>query len=616
MKPWTQTETKEKRKIIHLDSEQSILDALSTWNMAIQADCGGKGVCGKCRIKTENQSHLTPLSAAENFFLSNDEIQEGIRLACQAKLVGGKSTAHKIYVNLSGTVQHSIQNDSFKTQIHSLVQPQPMITRKIVTLDGCNSSLIDRLTPSGFINGDSNPMFSHEALQCASRHFVDKKELTIVQRENLILTILPGVRNRSLGVAIDLGTTTLAAYLCDLQSGKILAAQSKANSQNVHGADVISRIEFASMSESNLKQLQMEVIHDINELTLQNLEETEEALEDIDDVCIVGNPTMQSIFAGISPFSIGRSPYLPTTNNSVDIQNSAIGLCVRKDVYIHIFPMPSAFVGGDAVAAATAAGPSKSDKPTLVVDLGTNGELILMNGVKAFATSAAMGPALEGYSISCGVRAVPGAVNKILWNSKKQMFDYEVIPGSPEKKAIGLCGSAIIDAVAEARKINLIQANGRISQEASGIIDDGLSKAIRFKGVAKDGSTVNLKLTQKDIRQIQLAKAALRVGIDALLETAGLDSVHRTVFTGAFGAGFNWKNACSIGMVPKSILQGKVETINNAAGMGAIHALINQNCRKKAQNFSISIKCMKLENMPEFNIKFAHASQFCADTVY
>ena len=594
---------------IGLEPGQTVQEALSDAGIHIRTDCGGKGICGKCRIKTGDQDTLSPLSFAEKSFLSNEQIQKGVRLACQVKLKDLSQATHEISLSLLEKSPETIKSASSKTQIQAMVRPQPMISRSVITQNGCRSSLTDGLNLPGIdINGPGSG-FSLEALHRVSRYFATEKELTIVKRGNLASTILPGARRRSLGIAVDLGTTTIAAYLCDLSSGKIMAACSKANSQRIHGDDVISRIGFAAKAESGLKKLQIEAINDINELINQNLRDTEQFIDDVDDVCVVGNPTMQSILAGISPFSIGHSPYLPVTNDSIDISNNFLGLCVRNDVNIHLFPMPSAFVGGDAVAAATAVGIPKSGESILVVDLGTNGELILTSGQGTVATSAATGPAFEGYSISCGVRAVPGAVHQIRWNAITNEFDYEIIPGNPEKKAVGLCGSAIIDAVAESRRINLIQPNGRITPSASGLIEEDPGRAIAFKGVAKDGSGVDLRLTQKDVRQIQLAKAALRVGIDALLDTAGLDTVQKTIFTGAFGASLNWKNASAIGMVPKTILQGKIETVHNAAGVGAVNALLNRTFRDRARNFAKTVRCVKLENLPEFSSIFAQASE-------
>ena len=601
----------EKIKIC-LEPGQTFQNALSNAGIHIRADCGGKGVCGKCQVKIEDQNALSSLSNAEKRFLSDGPIQEGVRLSCQVKIKENHQVAHEISLSLIEKAYESVQSESSKTKIQIMVRPQPTISRSVISPNGFSSSLTDclNLFPIG-ING-SGSYFSLEVLHRLSRYFAAEKELTVVKRGDLASTILPGSRRRSLGIAVDLGTTTIAAYLCDLPSGKILVACSKANSQRKHGYDVISRIEFASKAESGLKKLQIEAIRDINELIDQSLRETEQCIDDIDDVCVVGNPTMQSIFAGISPFSIGRAPYLPVTNDSIDISNHSLGLCVRKDVNIHLFPMPSAFVGGDAVAAATAVGIPTSGESLLVVDLGTNGELILISGQGVVATSAATGPAFEGYSISCGVRAVPGAVSKIAWNARKNEFDYEIIPGNPEKRAIGLCGSAIIDAVAESRKINLIQPNGRITPDVSGLIEEDSGRAIAFKGMANDGSEVDLKLTQKDVRQIQLAKAALRVGIDALLKTTGLDAIQKTIFTGAFGASLNWENACSIGMVPKTILQGKIETIHNAAGVGAVNALLNRTYRDQARNFAKTVRCIKLESLPEFSSIFAQASELNA----
>lgn len=587
-----------------------MLEALSASGTEIRTDCGAKGICGKCRVKIQDRQLLSPVSPPGKKWLTREQIEEGVRLACQTRLLGDRGTGHEIFLTLVENIHDTMPEGSSKTHIQSGVLPLPLVSRTIVSPDAAVANPTDSLDQSFRLKHEPDPAFSLQALQGASRYFTADKEMTVVRRRNRVLSVLPGSRERSLGVAVDLGTTTTAAYLCDLSSGDILTAHAKTNSQKIHGHDVISRIEFASKSVSNLKKLQAQAIKDINELIIQSLEETGQSIDDIDDVCLVGNPTMQSVFAGISPLSIGRSPYVPATREPMDIPNYCLGLCVRKDVNIHVFPMPSAFIGGDAVAAATAAGVPESGGSLLVVDLGTNGELIIINGSEVFAASAATGPAFEGYSISCGVRAVPGAVNKVRWDLEKQAFDFELIPGNPGKKAVGLCGSAIIDALAEAGKIHRIQSSGRITQDAPGVTEEKSGRVIRLTGRAQDRSTVHIKLTQKDVRQIQLAKAALRVGIDLLLEAAGLATVDKTIFTGAFGANFNWENAGAIGMVPRAILKGKIETMNNAAGLGAVHGLLNRTCRRQAQEFAKTIQCIKLETQPEFSYRFALASKF------
>jgi uncharacterized 2Fe-2S/4Fe-4S cluster protein (DUF4445 family) len=409
---------------------------------------------------------------------------------------------------------------------------------------------------------------------------------------------------------VDIGTTTLAVYLCDLTTGNILASAAATNPQRIYGEDVISRIDFAGKNPSNLQKLHTTVLNAIDALIVESITKTDFQTYDIDDACLVGNPTMQALFLGFCPKSLGRTPYCPVTTKAINIKNLELGLTLNKDVNLYIFPTASAFIGGDALAAAMAIEPPEPQERILIIDLGTNGELLLLTDYGSFATSAATGPAFEGYTMSCGVRAVPGAVNEICWNEKKSKFDFNVIPGNHEKKIIGLCGSGLIDAVAAALKAKFITASGRIKKNEWEANEEITERNITLISAAECNTQRDLKLTQKDIRQLQLGKAALRVGIDSLLEMAGCTCVTKTILTGAFGANFNWQNAAAIGMIPPKSQLGEVEAISNAAGLGAIRATLDRKTRDRSEKLSQEIQCIALEKKIDFSEKFAEASYF------
>lgn len=591
-----------------LEPGLTLMEALVTGNADIRADCGGKGLCGKCRVKVAAQGALSPVSPAEEAFLLPEDIQKGFRLACRVRLKPEHQEPEIIRVsciNGTGDTRHTTDT---KTEVTASVTPAPRVCREIVSLSRSGPGLAERL--------DTAQHFSMEALGQIAGMGWQETQATIVRRGNKVSAVFSGVQKDSLGLAVDLGTTTVAAYLCSLSSGKILSAVSKANSQRNHGDDVISRIEFALKSPASLKDLQQAVLNDINELIAETLKRSGFSMKSVDDVCIVGNPSMQSILAGLSPAFIGRSPFLPVTTRPLDIPNRYIGLYLRSDVSLHLFPMPSAFIGGDAVAAALAAGQPGPGEKILVVDLGTNGELILVSGEGGYAASAATGPAFEGYTISCGSRAVPGAVSSVQCQPGQNGFQFKVIPGSHKKKASGLCGSALIDAVAAARSMGVIERGGRIISNSPWVAGTGPQRQLQLKGTTDDGFKVDLRLTQKDVRQLQLGKAALRAGIEILMETAGIDRVDKTVFTGAFGANFNWKSAMEIGMLPSLLLESNIKTVDNAAGQGAVNAVLNKEFQRRAFNFSRKLNCIKLEHYPDFSNRFALASGLSSEPLY
>jgi len=590
--------------------DKPLLEILQESEIPIRSDCGGRGVCGKCLLTIKMQDHLTGITPAEKAILSSDDIESGERLACQTRQayqgdiqVAGCDITEKPEKNVSSKVSIGKHFD-VNSILHRRVIIREVISQK-KTIE--NMSLVSYL-------GKHDEMlhlnFTVQSLRQLSNISRKQEELTIIENDQNILSILPGRHPLSLGIAVDIGTTTLAIYLCDLKTGNILSASARSNSQKIYGEDVITRIDFVCKAESNLKKLQKKVIEDINELIIESVEKAGVSIDDIDDACFVGNPTMQSIVLKFYPSSIGHSPYLPVTNQAVNIKNRDLGLILRDEINLHFLPMPSAFIGGDAMGAAIAIEPPQLNENILIIDLGTNGELLLLTSHGSFATSAATGPAFEGHTISCGVRAIPGAVSGLKWNKAKECFDFTVIPGNPEKKLIGLCGSGLIDAVAEALKANLISLNGRIKRTGTGIHEDNSGRSIDLEASEDNNSKGNLKLTQKDIRQLQLGKAALRVGIDALLDLSSCAHVSKTIFTGAFGANFNWESALSIGMIPGRILEGTIETMNNAAGIGAVKALLNHEYRIKAQSVSQEIQCFDLGKYLDFSNKFAEASMF------
>lgn len=597
---------------IILKSEQgkSLLTILTESEIPIHSDCGGRGVCGKCSLTIESTGHISRISPAEKTCLSDIEIAIGKRLACQTRLLDQGD----ICVSQVNITKKNLEQASSKINIgksFDVDSPVQRIVIKKVSQSHMDSYKFHDLASWFTSLAQSHHLdFSINALRQLSNFAKYENEVTLVKRGNRISSVLSGFHPQSLGLAVDLGTTTMAAYLCDLTTGNILAASAKSNPQRIFGEDVISRIDFASKSELNLKKIQAVVIKAINELIFDSVKKADVLVDDIDDMCLVGNPTMQSLFLGLCPKSLGRSPYQPVTSNAINLKNREQGLVLKKEVNIHLLPMPSAFIGGDALASAIAIDPPRSKESILIIDLGTNGELLLLTNHGSFATSAATGPAFEGYTISCGVRALPGAINEISWNKKKLKFDFKVIPGNPENKIIGLCGSGLIDAVAAAHKADLISPGGRIKENGFGIHEDITGRSITLVSAKACNSDKDLKLTQKDIRQLQLGKAALRVGIDTLLDVANCKKVTKTILTGAFGANFNWKNAMSIGMIPHKSQIGQVDTINNAAGIGAVKALLNYDVRARAQKLSQELHCLELGKQSDFSYKFAEAIAF------
>ena len=594
------------------ETESTVMDAAVIYNLPMRFDCGGKGVCGKCRVVPEPPESLAPLTDTERRRLAPEQLAEGQRLACQAVVRG----------NVRVTIPEQLSDSTEvrgKDGVAGTYEAAPLVSRVLLPktpppepVDGRSATLESWLAERvKTATGRDVAFKSPHALRQAALPDRCAGESTLVLHETRGVTaVLSGHHPAGLGVAFDLGTTTLAAYLCDLNDGRVLATASAVNPQRRFGEDVISRIAYANQSEGGLRQLQGMVADALNELIKRCVGAAGFGTGDVDEVTVVGNTTMLQVFAGIHPASLGATPYLPAVREFPDFSAADLDLSLNPGTNVHLLPVVSGFVGGDTMGAALADGPHHRDEITLIVDIGTNGELVLSTPSGLWATSCATGPALEGAQISCGMRAVSGAVYKV-----EPGTDGGVrcrVLGENGTRPLGLCGSGVIDAVAVLRRLGIIEPSGRFNPEAPGVIRDerGLGRRFVLVSAGESGSGTDVYLSLKDIRSLQLAKAALSVGIEFLMRQAGVARVDRTVLTGAFGARFDWKNAAVIGMLPQGSFNGEVRPMDNLAGVGAIMALLNRKRREEVSRISRRVRFIELAGDSAFAMRFAQATGF------
>jgi len=416
----------------------------------------------------------------------------------------------------------------------------------------------------------------------------------------------------TLGIAIDIGTTTLALYLCDLNSGEILHSAAEANPQRRFGEDVISRIAYCNDHDGGLEAMRRVIIDEINRLIDICLGITGARRDAIAKATVVGNTTMQHLFAGWHPGQLGKSPFMPESCDARDFSAAELGLALPESCRVHMFPVISGFVGGDTVGVMLSEKPYLKDEISLIIDIGTNGEIVLGNRDSIWVTSCATGPALEGAHIVCGMRASSGAIDTVHIDPDNYRVDYTVIGRKSGTDAKGLCGSGIIDVVAEMVKTGLIIPSGRLCEGLPGIHEDGNGIGREFDIVAGDDSSGRgrVVLTLGDVRQVQLAKAALATGIKLLMKKAGVDAIDRLVLTGAFGAHFNWKNAVVIGMLPDLVCEAEISTVANAAGRGAMLALLDEREKEEIQEAVGRVQLLELAEDPGFAMEFAFQTSF------
>ncbi len=591
----------------------TIWEAASSAGFRIRAECGGKGLCGKCIVKVHPPEGASPPEIAELEFISQKELEAGIRLACQCRIDGS--------LNVEVPPESQETEEAIgKIALRGRYKVDPTVRRLVLAGSGASrvaqrqpldlmEQLLERLAQVGI---QPEPRLELGALRELSMSPSLEGDLTVVcHKDRGITGIREGIRQPSLGVALDIGTTTLAAYLCDLTSGEILASAGAANPQRRFGQDVISRIGFASQGQGSLLELHREVIQGLNGLIHKCLARARAAAEQVDEVVAVGNTCMVELLAGLNPRGLGVAPYLPVTRSFLDLRASELGLEISPGANVHILPVISGFVGADTVSAILADGLHKRHEITLLVDIGTNGEIVLGGRCGLWATSCATGPALEGAHISCGMRAIRGAIHRV-WEDGGKLF-WETL-GGPEARPRGLCGSGIIDAIATLRSMGVILPSGRLNEGVPGVIQDekGMGRAFPLVGKQETATAKAIQITLSDIRQIQLAKAALCVGIRFLMRKAGVERVERLVLTGAFGARFDWRSAVAIGMIPQEAVSGEVETMENAAGLGAVMALLDQGQRHEASCLARSVQVLELAQEPEFGVEYPMAMGFPA----
>ena len=613
------------KKDIKVNKGTTILEALESVEININAPCGGKGICGKCKILINKG--ITTATPIEEELLSGEEIKKGFRLACQTKIF--EDTVIEIpseirldfkrvfSSNLKGDINRIKNNFSLGTNLKKV-----FLDLKKPSLDDQRSDwgrIKDGLS-SKKIENISNLKISVEILKkipilIRRANF----KITVTLYNNEIIDIEKGDTTKSsYGIAFDIGTTTVAGYLVDLNTGEEISAIAKTNLQNIHGDDVISRIEFTQKRKENLEILQKEIVTILNEIIQEIVQQAGVNINNIYKITIAGNTCMHHLLLGFNPSYIAPSPYIPVIKESLNLKAKDIPrLALEPTVNIFMLPNISAFVGADIVGGILSTSMWREDKTVLFVDLGTNGEIVLGSRERLWTCSAAAGPAFEGSRISSGMRATVGAIDKVKIVNK--FIAYRVIK---DVKVRGICGSGLIDLIAELLKLGLINKSGKLidreeckpelSEEIRKRIIKGPkgNKFLLVKGKETESGNPTF-LTQKDIREVQLAKAAIYAGIKILLKEVNIspEDIQEILLAGAFGNFIDKESAIRIGLIPYLPLE-KIESIGNAAGRGAEIVLLSKKMREVSQEISNKVKYVELSSRTDFQEEFIKAMSF------
>ncbi|HXY61333.1 MAG TPA: ASKHA domain-containing protein [Nitrospirota bacterium] len=608
----------------------TILDAARRLGVGIEAVCGEQLVCGKCRVKvmegnfpkesiTSSMSHLSGLDEKEIKVLKRKDSEEHIRLACSTKILGdvlvfvpeasrtGKQVVSKAAGAIKVKLKPAVKKYYIELQVPALGDPLGDFER-----------VENALAKKHKLKHLSIDYRALQKLPDVIRKGEWKITVTVWNKAEII-RVEPGRVDTNIGLAVDIGTTTVAGYLTDLNTGKVLITESMMNPQVRYGEDVMSRITYCMMNEaSGLKELQDTIIEGLNTIAKQAAEKAGFVAEDISEMTLVGNTAMHHILLGINPEFTGVAPFTPALHRSVDVKADRFGLHILSAGNIHVLPIEAGFVGADNVGCLLADEPHKRKEMTLLIDIGTNGELVLGNKEKLISCSCATGPALEGAQIEFGMRAAPGAIERVKIDPETLEATYKVIgntrwsDGMVNMQAKGICGSAIIDVIGEMFKAGIIKKNGQIDMAIqSARIRKGAKGMPEYVLAWKQETSVNqdIVVNQQDVRAIQLAKGALYSGCLIMMRRLGITGFDRLAIAGAFGSHIDKEEAMVIGMIPDCDLK-KVEYIGNAAGDGARIALLNVDKRKEANDVARRVEYVELALEEDFNDRFGEAMQF------
>jgi uncharacterized 2Fe-2S/4Fe-4S cluster protein (DUF4445 family) len=614
----------------HFEEGITVLDAARHLGVDLDSVCGGRGICGRCQVTPSIGSFakwgfdsttdaLTEWTSTETDYKGRRKIESGNRLGCAAHIVGD------VVIDVPAA-----------SQVHK------QVVRKSVDLDGLTLDPIFSLAyvelPSAELGDDSTMEGLVAAALAMSFGFVDvtidprvlpalhpaaandQRGLTVAVRRTstgpVVSAAWKGFIDVAYGIAVDVGSTTVAAHLVDLATGEIVATAGRMNPQIRFGEDLMSRVSYVMMNPGGEVQLTNSVRTALDELAGELVASAEVSRDRVLDVVLVGNPVMHHIMLGINPTPLGAAPFILATDRAVNCRASDLDLDL-VNAAVYVLPCIAGHVGADTAAVILDEAPHRSEHVQLVVDVGTNAEIVLGCRDWQFAASSPTGPAFEGAQISCGQRATAGAIERVridreTYESRLRVIGSEAWSdedGFPADQVSGICGSGIIEVIGEMYLSGICDPDGVIDGSLAAktwrIVPDGRT----FSYVMHEHGDTRLLITQNDVRAIQLAKAALRAGIDLLIEHAGIEGVTDVRLAGAFGAHIDPLYALVLGLVPDCPV-ASVRSVGNAAGAGAIRALVSGQQRAEIEATVRGVTKIETATEPRFQELFVHAMAF------
>lgn len=589
----------------------ALLEGARQAGLEMASPCGGMGTCGGCRVRVESPG--VAVTSADARFFDHEELEEGWRLACQLRV------KQDLVVTVPrGT--RAFDQKILEAGIAAEIRLEPAVRRVRVGLEPPDltdlASDLDRLQRGLEQAGMTSVSVPHDILQCLPETLrAADFQLAATVVDGRLAALEPGgVSLAPLGVAVDVGTTTVVGMLLDLETGQELAVASATNPQVAYGDDVVSRINYAQTQPSGLRTLQRAVVGCVNDIIGRLCRRARVRRRDVYEVVVVGNTTMSHLLLSVDPQFIAQAPYVGVWREGRNLPARLVGVRIHRRGQLTVLPNIAGFVGSDTVGVVLATGLMDSEQVELAIDIGTNGEMVLGSKGRLVCCSTAAGPAFEGARIRFGMRAAPGAIERV---SMGEDVELEVIGAADP---VGLCGTGLIDTVAELVRLGVVDAGGRLrTAEELEQVPEPIRRRVRrhddgvifVLATLEDGAAEDIYLTQRDVREVQLAKGAIAAGIQILKQELGVTDadISRVFLAGAFGNYIRRDMALRVGLLPQVSLE-RVEFVGNSAGTGAKLALLSTAARRSAERISQAVEYLELAARPEFQQAFVGALFF------
>jgi uncharacterized 2Fe-2S/4Fe-4S cluster protein (DUF4445 family) len=615
----------------------SVLSAARALGVDIDSVCGGRAICGRCQVTLSTgefaklkidskESNLTPFSDTEKKYQRIKGLKAGRRLGCQTFIQGdvvidvpAESQIHRQMVRKAADTIRDLEIDPM-VKLYYVELPKPSMADQICDLTRLQQAL---KLEWGLADLEVDITFLRTlsaALRAGETYGGEWKATVAVRDGQKLVAVWPGLKERVYGMAVDVGTTTVAGHLCDLGTGEVLASSGMMNPQIRFGEDLMSRISYLQQNEGQAPMLTASIREALSELITQISSQAGVPQSDIVEMTIVGNPTMHHLVLGIDPTQLGMEPFPLVVDKGVTVAARDLDLPVNPGAHAYFLPCIAGHVGADTAGVILSQAPHTSDEMTLVIDVGTNAELVLGSKDRLIACSSPTGPAFEGAQISSGQRAAPGAIERVRIDRVTLQPRFKVIgcelwsddPGFKESVAgigvTGICGSGIIEVVAELFLSGIVDTTGRMLAKGKNVAGHPhlIPRGRNFEYVLYRSADRVIKVIPSDIRAIQLAKAACYSGAKLLMDRMAVGKVDRIYLAGAFGSYIDVKYAMTLGMIPDCELS-HVSSVGNAAGTGARIALLNRAARNEIESVIRRVEKVETAIAPKFQEYFVAA---------